>query len=66
MPRQTKDAAGLDAVFEAIAALTFREHRELAELLTMQVEDRELTSRDAFADLIADTCDSFLAASEED
>lgn len=66
MPRQPKQSGGLEAVFAAIDALTFREHRQMADLFVLQAEDRELTSRDAFADLLADTCESFLESEEED
>jgi hypothetical protein len=60
-----KPSGGLGAVFNAIDALTFREHRELSDLLLLQSEDRQLTSRDAFADLLADACDSFLEPGED-
>lgn len=64
--RKSNSASGIDAVFEAIDALTYREHRDFADLLAMQAEGRQLEDRDGFAELLADTCDSYLADDEDE
>lgn len=63
--KTTTAGGGLDAVFAAIDALTFREHRELSELLALQSEDRDLSLRDGFAELLADATDSYLSEDED-
>lgn len=56
---------GLAAVFDAIEALTFREMGQLADLLHLQSEGRDLTSPHAFAQLLADASESFDEAEAE-
>jgi hypothetical protein len=57
---------GLDAVFLALDALTYREMLALAQLFALQAEDRELTDPSAFAELLADAADSHFAEADED
>ena len=64
MPARKSTGGGLDAVFEAIDGLSYREHHSLAKLLAMQAEERDLTDPDVFAELIADATDSFLEEGE--
>ena len=66
MARKLNAGQGLDPVFEAIDALTFREHRSLAGLLAMQAEGRDLTDEAVFADLLADELDSHFETEDEE
>ena len=66
MAKPKPTGGGLDALFTALDALTFREHRELADLLLLQTEERDLSTREGFADLLADATDSYFEEDNDD
>jgi uncharacterized membrane protein len=49
----------MEAALSAIDGLTFREMLALSRLVQLQAEGRTLTEPQHFAELLADTCDSF-------
>jgi uncharacterized membrane protein len=61
MPAATKNSGGggMEAALSAIDGLTFREMLALSRLVQLQAEGRTLTEPQHFAELLADTCDSF-------
>lgn len=50
----------------SIDQLTFREHVQLADLLMLQSEERDLTQSTDWQNLLADACESALEPEEED
>ena len=50
---------GVEAALSAIDGLTFREMLELSRLVHLQAEDRKLEEPQHYAELLADTCDSY-------
>lgn len=62
--RKTDSGGGVEAALSAIDGLTFREMLELSRLVHLQAEDRKLEEPQHFAELLADTCDSFFEPEE--
>lgn len=66
MARKQTTPDGLDAVFTAIEALTYREHLQLASLLSLQAEEVPPSSEEGWARLLADTAESYFEAEDEE
>lgn len=66
MARKQTTPDGLDAVFTAIEALTYREHLQLASLMSLQAEAEQPDGEEGFARLLANTAESYRDAQDEE
>lgn len=53
---------GVEGFFDAIETLTYREMRQVGELIALQIEGRDPLDAAAIAEVLADAADSFAEA----